>query len=285
MSTQLSDLKQQTPAPADKKQSFPAILEGYKAQIAKALPRHMNPDRLVRIVLTEFRKNPQIGNCTPTSLFGAVVMASQLGLEPGVRGRGYLVPYKNKDGELECQFIPGWMGLVDLSNRTGRATVWTGAVFEGDEFDYQLGDKPYVKHRPMGEFDPERLTHTYAVGIVNGATQAVIEVWPNERLRRHRDRYNKVGKVHYSYANWEMYARKVPLLQVLKYMPASIELESAIAASYAADNGLPPLEGAWTPEAPQREPPQEPAPAKTQKLEQPKETPQAQQSAGAPELE
>lgn len=254
MSTDLATLKQNAPAPTEPKKKatdFPQMLNAYKGEIARALPQHMSGDRLARIALTEFRRNPKLGDCDPRSVFAAVIQASQLGLEPGVRGRAFLVPYKG-----ECTFVPGWMGLVDLMNRTGRATVWTGAVFEGDEFDYTLGDAPFVKHKPAGNFEPEQMTHAYAVGKVNGAQQAVIEVWPNARLLRHRDRYNKVGKGHYSYGNWEMYARKVVMLQVLKYMPASVELEQAIALSYAADLGgqgltvRDAIDGTWSAPAP-----------------------------------
>lgn len=246
MTTNLAELKQA--APAKKPNTFPAMLTAFAGEIARALPKHLNGDRLARICLTEFRKNPKLGNCDPRSVFAAVIQASQLGLEPGVRGRAYLVPYGN-----ECQFIPGWMGLVDLVNRTGRATAWTGAVFEGDEFDYALGDSPYVKHKPGNEYDPAKITHVYAVGRVNGSDHPIIEVWPITKVLRHRDRYNKVGKAHYSYTNWEMYARKVPLLQVLKYLPASVELESAITAIYAAEAGRQDItvkdaiEGTWVP--------------------------------------
>lgn len=65
----------------------------------------------------------------------------------------------------------------------------------------------------------------------------VIEVWRVSKIIKHRDKYNKVGKNHYSFRDWEMYARKVPLLQVLKYMPASIELANAIAVSHASESG------------------------------------------------
>ena len=53
----------------------------------------------------------------------------------------------------------------------------------------------------------------------------------------HFNRYNKVGAMHYAHENWEMYARKVPLLQVLKYMPASPELEAAISLADSAERG------------------------------------------------
>lgn len=229
--------------------NFPAMLKAYGAEIARALPKHMSGDRLSRIALTEFRKQPKLANCDPKSVFAAVIMASQLGLEPGINGQSYLIPYGK-----ECQFIPGWKGLVDLVNRTGRATVWTGAVFEGDEFDWALGDKPFVVHRPCGEDNPKLMTHVYAVGRINGIEFPHVDVWRIEKIWRHRDRYNKVGDRHYSFRHPEMYARKVVLLQVIKYMPSSIELSRALEMEYAAnqgtqhlDNPLDVIEGVYSP--------------------------------------
>lgn len=229
-------------------QKFPALLDKFKGEIARALPRHLNPDRMSRIALTAFRRTPKLGECDPRSVFAAVIQASQLGLEPDTLGRSYLVPYGR-----ECQFVPGWKGLVDLCNRSGNATVWTGAVFQGDEFDYALGDRPFVTHKPCGEDDPGLISHVYAIGRVKGSEWPNIEVWPVSRVKRHRDRYNKVGKRHYSYENWEMYARKVVLLQVLKYMPASPEMAAAIELNDAAEIGNQHLtvkdaiEGTWAP--------------------------------------
>lgn len=228
--------------------SFPAMLNAYKAEIARALPRHLDGNRMARIALTCFRQNPKLGECYPKSVFASVIMAAQLGLEPGIGGQAYLIPYGQ-----ECQFVPGWQGLVDLVSRAGRASVWTGAVFEGDEFDYALGDSPHVTHRPAGDEDESSLTHVYAVGRVEGSQWPVIEVWPKAKVLRHRDRYNKVGKRHYSYAHFEMYARKIALLQVLKYMPKSVELQTAIALEHAAEQGGQHLDvheaidGTWTP--------------------------------------
>lgn len=228
--------------------NFPALLEQYKNEIVRALPRHLNGDRMSRIALTAFRRTPKLGDCDPKSVFAAVIQASQLGLEPDTLGRSYLIPYGK-----ECQFVPGWKGLVDLTNRSGNATTWTGAVFNGDEFDYALGDRPFVSHKPGEEFDIEHLTHVYAVGRVKGAEWPVIEVWPIGRVKKHLARYNKVGKRHYAFENMEMYARKVVLLQVLKYMPASAEMAAAIALNDAAEVGNQGLtvkdaiDGTWAP--------------------------------------
>jgi recombination protein RecT len=228
--------------------NFPVMLDKFKGEIARALPQHLNADRMSRIALTAFRRTPSLSRCDPRSVFAAVIQAAQLGLEPDTLGRSYLIPYGS-----ECQFVPGWKGLVDLVNRSGNATVWTGAVFEGDEFDWALGDRPFVSHRPAGEADVSKLTHVYAVGRVRGSEYPVIEVWPIKRVMAHRDRYNKVGKRHYSFGNEEMYARKVVLLQVLKYMPSSPELSQAVSLNNAAEIGRQGLsvkdaiEGTWIP--------------------------------------
>lgn len=208
-------------------------LEKSKSAISMALPKHLTPDRMMRLALTCFSTNPQLRKCTPQSILSSVVVASQIGLEPGIAGQGYLVPYKET-----CTFIPGWQGLVGLLNNTGRATAWTGAVFEGDEFDFQLGSAPHLNHVPGENYgEPDKLEWVYACGQVNGSQLPVIEAWPLSRIVKHRDKFNKVGKRHYSYDNVEMYARKVVLLQVLKYMPRSIELNNAIAASDASEIG------------------------------------------------
>ena len=242
--------------------SFPAMLESFKGEIARALPSHLKPDRMARIALTAFRRTPKLAQCDPRSVFAAVIQASQLGLEPDTLGRSYLIPYERNqknDGKwekvMECQFVPGWKGLVDLTNRSGNATVWTGAVFAGDEFEYSLGDRPFITHKPGDEFDIEALTHVYAVGRVRGAEWPVVEVWTMSRVRRHHARYNKVGDKHYAHENLEMYARKVVLLQVLKYMPASAEMGTAIALNDAAEIGKQGLtieqaiDNAWVPPA------------------------------------
>jgi len=212
---------------------FSKVLDRMKPQMALALPKHMSADRMARLALTAFSTTPALQKCRTDSILASLMTATQLGLEPGIGGQGYLIPYKDT-----CTFVPGWKGLVDLVARSGRATVWTGAVYAGDHFDYQLGDEPFCRHKP-GDSEGN-FTHVYAIGRVKDAQMPVIEVWTRGKVKKHLDQYNKVGGRHYALAsesNFEMYARKVALLQVLKYMPSSIELNNAMAVSHAAETG------------------------------------------------
>jgi recombination protein RecT len=214
---------------------FAEFMERLKPQMALALPKHMNADRMTRLALTAFSTTPALQQCKPQTIAASIMTAAQLGLEPGIGGQGYLIPYKET-----CTFVPGWKGLVDLVARSGRATVWTGAVRAGDDFEYQLGDAPFCRHRPGDTDDGQPFTHVYAIGRVRDASMAVIEVWSRAKVQKHLKQYNKVGSRHYaneSENNFEMYARKVALLQVLKYMPASIELANAITVSDAVEAG------------------------------------------------
>lgn len=211
-------------------------LESMRPQIAMALPRHLTPERMIRIAITCLRTNPKLGECDAQSILASVMLASQLGLEPGVMGQCFLVPYKDhKTKQMICTLVPGWLGILDLVNRAGKASAWTGAVYQGDEFEWSLGDSPFVKHKPCG--DESTLLHTYAIARVKGSAWPIIEVWPMSKLLKHRDRFNKVGDSHYSYNHFEMYSRKIALLQALKYVPRSIELATAFQLDASAETG------------------------------------------------
>ncbi|CAN5951006.1 unnamed protein product [Sphagnum jensenii] len=209
-------------------------LQKYKSQMEAALPRHMTADRMARIALTSLRMNPKLMNTTRESFYGSLMAASQLGLEPGVNGQCYLIPYGNI-----CTLVPGWRGYMDLLNRTKSASARTEVVYKGDDFDYEMGTESKIHHKrgssPGGEED---ITHVYAVGKIKGIEDfPVFDVWSIEKVKAHRDKQNKVGTRHYSYTHLEMYARKVVLLQVLKYLPSSIELANASALDVTGTEG------------------------------------------------
>ena len=213
--------------------AFSGFLDKLKPQMALALPKHMTADRMARLALTAFSTSPQIQNCDQKTIAASIMTAGQLGLEPGVNGAGYLIPYGKT-----CTFVPGWKGLVDLVSRSGRGTVFTGVIFKDQGYTFVDGARrDLIIHNETDMEDPEDITHAYAIGWVKDAAMPIIELWRVSKIAKHRDKYNKVGTRHYSYRDWEMYCRKIPLLQVLKYMPCSIEVANAISISNSAEAG------------------------------------------------
>ena len=213
--------------------AFNDFMDKLKPQLALALPKHLNADRMARLAMTAFSTNKALQDCTQMSIAASIMTAGQLGLEPGVNGAGWLIPYKTT-----CAFVPGWKGLVDLVARSGRGTVFTGVIYKDQKYTYTDGARrDLIVHNESDLDDPNDITHAYAIGWVRDSSMPVIELWTVGKIEKHRDKYNKVGKSHYSYKDWEMYCRKVPLLQVLKYMPCSVEVSNAMAISHAAEAG------------------------------------------------
>lgn len=144
------------------------LLDRMKGEIARALPKHVTPERMSRIVLTAIRTTRDLDRCTPASFMGCVMSLAQLGLEPNTPlGHAYLIPRKNKRRNvIECTIIIGYPGQLELSYRSGRVSgVDAEAVRAGDEFAYERGLTPKLRHVPSMAADREDrpITHAYAI--------------------------------------------------------------------------------------------------------------------------
>lgn len=209
-------------AVAQRQNTLTALIERQKPEIARALPKHMDPDRLARIATTVLRQTPQLGQCTPESFLGALMTCAQLGLEPGPLGHAYLVPYGR-----EVTFIPGYRGLVELARRSGQVqSVQARIVRDGDEFDYEFGLEPKLYHRPTADAD-KPVTHAYAVlRLKDGGVDFDVMTRAEIDAIRKRSRTGDRGPWATDYA--EM-AKKTVLRRLLKTAPMSIEYQQAVA--------------------------------------------------------
>lgn len=217
---------------------FITLLTNHKGEIARALPKHMNADRLARIALTEFRKNPKLAECDPKSVFAAIIIASQLGLEPGLLGQAYLIPYK-----AECQLIPGYQGLIDLVRRTGQVKrIEAHVVREGDKFTYKTGLTTVLEHEPVMDKEPGDLILAYAVAEFTdgGFHVEVMSKFQIETIRNRSQGYKSAvqyNKDHPWITDTEEMWRKTLIRRICKYLPKSPELMVAVGLDDAAQNG------------------------------------------------
>ena len=191
------------------------FMDRFKPQLALALPKHLTADRMSRLALTAFSSSTQLQNCDQRTIAASIMTAGQLGLEPGVNGQGYLIPY----GRV-CTFVPGWKGLVDLVARSGRGTVFTGVIFRDQEYTFTDGARDLVIHNET-DLDAPKTSRTPTPSAGCAMPPCPSSSCGACRRSRSTETNNKVGRKHYSFRDWEMYARKVPLLQVLTCLAPS----------------------------------------------------------------
>ena len=136
-----------------KSMSIADLIKAMEPEIKKALPEVITPERFTRMALSALNTTPKLRECTQMSFLAALMNAAQLGLEPNTPlGQAYLIPYNNK-GTMECQFQIGYKGLIDLSYRNPQMQIISAqAVYENDDFSYELGLNPKLEHCPtLGE--------------------------------------------------------------------------------------------------------------------------------------
>lgn len=206
------------------------LLESMKPEIAKTLPRHLTPDRLARIVYTEARKESRLAYCTAVSLAGAVLTCAQLGLEPGsALGEVWLVPRKNKEGQLEATFQLGYKGMASLFWRHPAAQhLDMQTVYANDEFDYGLGLDPYLIHKPPKDGRPrgERKGYWYAVAkLTNGGFRFC--VLNREEVEAHRQRSDAPNSPAWR-NDFDTMAGKTCVRVMFGLMPKSMEAAKAL---------------------------------------------------------
>ena len=196
--------------------------------IAKALPSTITPERFTRMATTAVTMNPDLGMCTPASFIGAMLQAAALGLEPNTAlGQAYLIPYNNyKTQSKEAQFQIGYRGLIELAHRSGEfKSIEAHVVYENDEFEYELGLEPKLKHKPAMK-NRGKITWVYAVYKLKSGGYG-FEVMSVEDINEHRQKYSKAAKSPWDTA-WEGMAKKTVIKQALKYAPLKSEFVKAM---------------------------------------------------------
>lgn len=214
--------------------------EAFKLAVAKALPKHLPPDRFLRVAQTAMTKTPKLAECDQASFLGALLTLSALGLEPDGR-RAHLIPFENrKRGTVDCQLIVDWKGLVELAMRSGLvANLHADVVREGDLFIYSAGKLkshvPWFLRR--GDKDrPEHAGEVFAAYAIaefkDGTTKAEVMSTDDIEAIRGRSRSGNSGPW---VTDWNEMAKKTVLRRLSKWLVLSPEYRDALDADTEQD--------------------------------------------------
>ena len=241
---------------------FPTLLEKFKGEIARALPKHLSPDRMARIALTAFRMNPKLSETDPRSVFAAVIQSCQLGLEIGLMGEAHLVPFGS-----QCQLIPGYQGLMKLARNSGIVQdIYGHEVRINDKFDIVLGLNRSLMHEPLKKngfpaSDEERgmIVGFYAVGVFKDGTRT-FHAMSNEQVEQVRDnsRGYQMAKKYGKESPWDTHfipmGLKTLIRRLCNLLPKSPELAMALAMDELHERGetqnigiTEAIDGSWAP--------------------------------------
>ena len=211
-------------------------LEVASPKIKAVIPKHMEPEKMLRIALANISNSSKLLECSPASLLNAVIQSSQLGLEiGGLLGQAYLVPFDTKDGKC-CQLIPGYKGLLKLARNSGElSTIQAHAVHEKDRFEFGYGLEPFLTHIPELDDSGEVIAFYAMARLKDGGSQFEIM----SRKQVDKIRATSAAKNGDAWTkNYEEMGKKTVIRRLCKMLPASVELARAVALDERADAGL-----------------------------------------------
>lgn len=236
------------------------LLKEKKAVIAAMLPKHLNAERLMKVAQIAATTTPALAKCDVPSLVGAIGQCAQMGLEPNtVLGHAYLVPFntKRKDSNgvdkwvNSVQVIIGYKGLIDLARRSGQiVSIAAHEVCENDDFELVYGLDEKLNHTPaMGERG-EAIGFYAVAKLKDGghcfefmSLSQVEEIrdnsqgaWKDEWVRGKKTG-NKVKANSPWWSNPIEMGRKTAVRRLAKYLPLSIEFQTAAALDSMAEGG------------------------------------------------
>ena len=226
------------------------MVRSMQAQIALAITGHTpqerirRADRFARIVVTALQKDPNLRQCSKESFIGAMMTCAQLDLEPNTPQQlAHLIPYRNK-GKLECQFQPGYPGLMELAYRTGKVSAFHADVVYKTElekglFKYSKGLNPNIEHEVdlLSNGREGELVAAYAVAAMKDGTR-VFRVVTKADIARAKNKSAGAGS---SYSPWntspEAMWMKTAIKRLCAFLPRTEQLAQAVELDDQAERG------------------------------------------------
>ena len=116
-------------------------------EIQNALPAHISKEKFGRVAMTAIQGNPELLEVDRRSVWKACLQAAQDGLLPDGKEGAIVVRWSPKGKMAAWQ--PMIAGVRKKAQNAGLISTWdVDAVYANDEFEYEKGDNPFIRHKP-----------------------------------------------------------------------------------------------------------------------------------------
>jgi recombination protein RecT len=244
------------PSGGSQREQLEAIFTQALPKLAVVVPRHTDPNKLVRLGLAAIMKDPNLLKCTPASLLLSLLQIASLGLEPNTPlQQAYLWGTKNKkkikqpNGATietwvdEAQPIIGYRGYILLATQAGDlADVDADTVYEKDVLRVFRGTSPRIEHEPFQGDNAGPMVGTYTTWTLpSGAVK--FHYWPLHRIKTYIKKFGfakGAGGTSYLKSTYrdheEAMVLKGNIRDATRFWPLSTERSDKVRKAFEIDN-------------------------------------------------
>lgn len=218
---------------------FSSSMRAYEKSILSELleTHNISTAQFKQIVINELKRSEKMQEAfvnNPSSLFASILLCAELGLNPSNEvGEFYFVPFKKK-----IKPMLGYKGVVNLLLRSGDiAKLWCEIVYKEDEFEYELGLEPRLRHIPSHS-NSKQMKYVYAVAkLTNGET--LFKVMSKSEILEIADMTTYTNELYYDLKKdpqgW-MY-KKAVIKQLSKTLPKDYYGKRGVSVDNKAEGG------------------------------------------------
>ena len=194
-------------------------------KLLELLPSNIDQQRFLRNISSQVKMNPAIQNCRPDTIINAIIKATHLGLDIGLLGSAWIVPYGQ-----QATLMIGYAGLIDLAHRSGTVKNIHSGVVRANDFYERTHDDFTHKYEAFDSTETRGpVVGAYClVDLMNGGRQ--IETMSHQEIEQIR-----AGSRSGSGPAWSKYyeemAKKCVIRRAMKKCKLSPEVQEAIQAS------------------------------------------------------
>ena len=217
---------------------FEHQLNGYLQTINDLLEeQEINPQQFLHMAVNQIKRNNkllEIFQKNPASVFSSILTCAEFGLSPTAQmGEAWLIPYGR-----ECQFQIGYQGLAKILYKNPNVqNITAECVYENDEFEYSLGLKPNLSHKPATT-DRGELISVYCV-VRFTQQDPIFKVMSVDELKSIRN-LSKAGNrsVWFSPTDPQYWMlKKTVFKQLCKLLPKHLNMSKVISYDNIVEGG------------------------------------------------